>query len=342
VICENRPDHAKAWSEFQFLPGALSALRRLAHAPLAILMVTNRAIIRRGIVPASVVEEIHERIAWHIRKAGGPLDAIYYCPHRPDEGCSCRKPQPGLLLQAARDLGLELDRSYLIGDALDAFMDIEAAWAAGCQPLLVRTGRGAIRAERAYLAEILRTEGLNAFRAVSPSALRLEILERFPADHKETLQRYLARGGCLNCHTAALSPGGSLWARAYLWQDGGKVYPDPPGASPGPGFPPRDAPIPLKPMRIRSPSAGRLPRPRPAGWRGSRTKPPGGGISVWSVQHWLEFAEAHDQTELEEARWDPGGFLRPLIVSEAGKAFPGLGWNGGGIPSLSAFYGPSG
>lgn len=145
VICENRPDHVKSWSEFQFLPGALGALRRLAQAPLAIVVVTNQAIIRRGIVPASVVEEIHERMAWHVRRAGGRLDAIYYCPHRPDEGCSCRKPQPGLLLRAARDLGLELGRSYLIGDALT---DIEAARAAGCQPLLVRTGRGAIQAEQ--------------------------------------------------------------------------------------------------------------------------------------------------------------------------------------------------
>ncbi|WP_448592659.1 D-glycero-beta-D-manno-heptose 1,7-bisphosphate 7-phosphatase [Thermoflexus hugenholtzii] len=144
VICENRPDHVKSWAEFQFLPGVLSALRRLAQAPLAIVVVTNQAIIRRGLVPASVVEEIHERMAWHVRQAGGRLDAVYYCPHRPDEGCFCRKPQPGLLFQAAWDLGLELGRSYLIGDALT---DIEAARAAGCQPLLVRTGRGAIQAE---------------------------------------------------------------------------------------------------------------------------------------------------------------------------------------------------
>ncbi len=148
VICENRPDHVKSWSEFQFLPAALPALRRLAQAPLAIIVITNQAIIRRGIVPASVVEEIHERMAWHVRRAGGRLDAIYYCPHRPDEGCFCRKPQPGLLLQAARDLGLELDRSYLIGDALT---DIEAARAAGCRPLLVRTGRGAAQAEQVLL-----------------------------------------------------------------------------------------------------------------------------------------------------------------------------------------------
>ncbi len=145
VICENRPDHVKSWSEFQFLPGVLSALHRLAQAPLAIVVVTNQAIIRRGIVPASVVEEIHERMAWHVCRAGGRLDAVYYCPHRPDEGCFCRKPQPGLLFQAAWDLGLELGRSYLIGDALT---DIEAARAAGCQPLLVRTGRGAAQAEQ--------------------------------------------------------------------------------------------------------------------------------------------------------------------------------------------------
>lgn len=144
VICENRPDHVKSWSEFRFLPGALAALRRLASAPFAIVVVTNQAIVQRGVVPAAAVEDIHQRMAWHIRQSGGRLDAIYYCPHRPEDDCACRKPKPGLLIQAARDLGLQLDHSYLVGDALT---DVEAALAAGCQPLLVQTGRGARYAE---------------------------------------------------------------------------------------------------------------------------------------------------------------------------------------------------
>lgn len=145
VICENRPDHVKSWSEFRFLPGALLALRRLAATPFRIVVVTNQAIVHRGTVPASAVEEIHERMARAVRRFGGRLDAIYCCPHRPEEGCPCRKPKPGLLLQAARDLGIQLEGSYLIGDALT---DMEAALAVGCQPILVRTGRGAAQAEQ--------------------------------------------------------------------------------------------------------------------------------------------------------------------------------------------------
>jgi len=145
VICENRPDHVKSWSEFQFLPGVLPTLRRLAATPFAIVVVTNQAIIHRGMVPAAVVEEIHRRMVWSIQQAGGRVDAIYCCPHRPEEGCSCRKPKPGLLFQAARDLGIRLEDSYLIGDAMT---DVEAARAAGCHPLLVRTGRGALYAEQ--------------------------------------------------------------------------------------------------------------------------------------------------------------------------------------------------
>ncbi|MCS6964811.1 D-glycero-beta-D-manno-heptose 1,7-bisphosphate 7-phosphatase [Thermoflexus sp.] len=145
VICENRPDHVKSWTEFRFLPGALQALRRLSAAPFSIVVVTNQAIVHRGIVPAAVVEEIHRWMIRDIQLAGGRVDAIYYCPHRPEEDCLCRKPKPGLLLQAARDLGIRLEASYLIGDALT---DVEAALAAGCQPLLVRTGRGALYAQQ--------------------------------------------------------------------------------------------------------------------------------------------------------------------------------------------------
>lgn len=145
VICENRPDHVKSWAEFRFLPGALPALRRLSVAPFSIVVVTNQAIVHRGMAPAAVVDEIHQRMIREIQQAGGRVDAVYYCPHRPEEGCFCRKPKPGLLFQAARDLGIRLEDSYLIGDALT---DVEAALAAGCQPMLVRTGRGALYAEQ--------------------------------------------------------------------------------------------------------------------------------------------------------------------------------------------------
>ncbi|HHH41379.1 MAG TPA: HAD family hydrolase [Chloroflexi bacterium] len=139
VICHNRDDHVKGWDEFVFLPRAKKALAKLAQLDLPVIVITNQAIINRGMVPAATVEEIHRRMVQEVRAAGGRIDRVYYCPHRPDEGCGCRKPRPGLLLQAAAELGIDLKGSYLVGDA---WTDIQAGLAVGAQPLMVLTGRG--------------------------------------------------------------------------------------------------------------------------------------------------------------------------------------------------------
>ncbi len=139
VICRNRDDHVKSWEEFVFLPGALEALARLASTDLYIVVITNQAIINRHMVPAEVVEEIHARMVRAIEATGGRVDRVMYCPHRPDEHCSCRKPQPGLLLMAAEELGLDLSHSYLVGDAE---ADMQAGRAVGCRRYMVLTGRG--------------------------------------------------------------------------------------------------------------------------------------------------------------------------------------------------------
>ena len=141
VINENRPDHVKSWSEFRFLPGSLTALRMLADASIPIVGVTNQAIIRRGIVSERDIDGIHRRMLSQIEAASGRIDRMYFCPHRPEEGCDCRKPQPGMLLTASRDLNLDLEKSILIGDA---FTDIEAGRQAGCKTVLVLSGRTAI------------------------------------------------------------------------------------------------------------------------------------------------------------------------------------------------------
>jgi len=139
VINENREDYVKSWDEVRFLPCALEALAQLASLPFLIVLTTNQSPIGRGILTAEEVEAINQRLVAEIEAHGGRVDGVYTCPHHPDEGCGCRKPQPGLLYQAAQDLGLDLGRSYLVGDALS---DIQAALAAGCRPILVLTGRG--------------------------------------------------------------------------------------------------------------------------------------------------------------------------------------------------------
>jgi D-glycero-D-manno-heptose 1,7-bisphosphate phosphatase len=139
VICRNRNNHVRSWEEFVFLPDALEALTRLARSDLYIIVITNQAIINRHMVSAEMVEDIHARMVQAIETTGGRVDRVMYCPHRPDEHCTCRKPKPGLLLRAAEELELDLAHSYLIGDAET---DMKAGRAAGCQRYLVLTGRG--------------------------------------------------------------------------------------------------------------------------------------------------------------------------------------------------------
>lgn len=139
VINENRADHVKARHEFVFLPDVLSALRALAALPLAVVVISNQSAIGRGLVTRRAVEDINRGMVAAVAEQGGRIDGVYLCPHRPDEGCACRKPKPGLLAQAAQELGLALATSYLVGDATT---DVQAALAAGCRPVLVLSGRG--------------------------------------------------------------------------------------------------------------------------------------------------------------------------------------------------------
>ncbi len=138
VINAERADYVKSWDEFVFLPGVLDALHRLAELPYPIVVVTNQSVIGRGIVARPVIDEIHQRAQAMIHAAGGRIDGFFLCPHHPDEGCSCRKPKPGLLLQAAEVLGFALNEAFFIGDAIT---DYQAAVAVGARSILVQSGR---------------------------------------------------------------------------------------------------------------------------------------------------------------------------------------------------------
>jgi len=140
VIIENRPDHVKAWSEVQFLPGAFAALRRLAQSPAAIVIISNQSVVGRGIITLEAAWKLQRCIVDEIHEHGGRIDASYLCPHHPDEGCRCRKPAPGMIDQATQELHLDLFDSWLVGDAVS---DLLAASARGIHAILVRTGRGA-------------------------------------------------------------------------------------------------------------------------------------------------------------------------------------------------------
>ncbi|MCB0170392.1 MAG: D-glycero-beta-D-manno-heptose 1,7-bisphosphate 7-phosphatase [Anaerolineae bacterium] len=139
VICENRSDYVKSWREFKFLPGAKQSLAALRYLGLPIIVVTNQSAIGRGLVRAGDVEDIHQRMVAEIQAYGGQITRVYCCPHHPEEGCDCRKPQPGMLLQAAQELDIDLNGSYMVGDAMS---DLQAGHQAGCHSILVLTGRG--------------------------------------------------------------------------------------------------------------------------------------------------------------------------------------------------------
>jgi D-glycero-D-manno-heptose 1,7-bisphosphate phosphatase len=140
VIVENRPDYVRTWSEVVFFPQALAALTKISNSPYKIVIVTNQSVVGRGLITLKVAEEINQKIFTTILQSRGRIDGIYMCPHAPTDKCTCRKPKPGLILSAASDLDIDLNRSLLVGDALT---DIQAGKAAGIsKTMLVRTGRG--------------------------------------------------------------------------------------------------------------------------------------------------------------------------------------------------------
>jgi D-glycero-D-manno-heptose 1,7-bisphosphate phosphatase len=127
------------WEEFRFADGALEALRRLAEQGFTVVVVTNQSCVGRGLVPLSDVEAMNAGMAEAVAAAGGKLAGVYLCPHTSGEGCSCRKPKPGLIDRAARELGLRPERAFLVGDA---DRDIETGRARGCTTVFVTSGEG--------------------------------------------------------------------------------------------------------------------------------------------------------------------------------------------------------
>jgi len=124
--------------ELEILPGVPQALGRLKRAGLTLIVVTNQPDVARGKQERNKVEEIHDRL-----KAMLPLDDVRVCYHDDADGCDCRKPKPGLLLQAARELGISLRDSYMVGDR---WRDVEAARRAGCKAIFIETDGGELAA----------------------------------------------------------------------------------------------------------------------------------------------------------------------------------------------------
>lgn len=121
------------------LPGSSAGLKLLNESGFKVVVITNQSGIARGFLDEAILDNIHAKMKEDLSREGASVDAIYYCPHHPDEGCSCRKPAPELGLRAIKEQGVDPRRSFVIGDRL---MDILFARALGCKAILISNPKG--------------------------------------------------------------------------------------------------------------------------------------------------------------------------------------------------------
>ncbi|KQP48650.1 D-glycero-beta-D-manno-heptose 1,7-bisphosphate 7-phosphatase [Pseudorhodoferax sp. Leaf274] len=133
-------EFVKSPDEWQPLPGALEAIARLNHAGWHVVVATNQSGLGRGLFDVVSLNAIHTKMHKALAALGGRIDAVFYCPHTPDNHCACRKPQPGLFQQIGERLGVDLKDVPTAGDSA---RDLQAGVAAGCEPHLVLTGKSA-------------------------------------------------------------------------------------------------------------------------------------------------------------------------------------------------------
>jgi D-glycero-D-manno-heptose 1,7-bisphosphate phosphatase len=144
VINRESAEFIKSADEWLPLPGSLEAIAALSRAGFTIVVATNQSGVGRGLISATALDEIHNHMVHGVEQAGGKLAGIFFCPHRPEENCSCRKPKPGLLQQIEARFGCSLMGRPVIGDSE---RDLQAAEAMAARAILVRTGNG-IETER--------------------------------------------------------------------------------------------------------------------------------------------------------------------------------------------------
>ncbi len=150
VINEDSADFVKSADEWRPIPGSIDAIARLSQAGVNVAVASNQSGLARGLFDAAALAAMHDKMASLVAEAGGQIDSVHICPHGPDDGCTCRKPAPGLLREIEHAYGTSLAGVPFVGDSV---RDLEAALAAGAKPVLVRTGKG--KAAEAELPDAL-------------------------------------------------------------------------------------------------------------------------------------------------------------------------------------------
>ena len=137
TLNEHREDFVKSDIEWMPLPGALEAVARLNHAGWHVVIASNQSGLGRGLFDVASLNAMHAKMHKMLAAVGGRVEAVFYCPHSPDEGCECRKPKPGMLLEGARKFAVDTKRSFMVGDR---WRDIEAGQHAGCRTIFIDGG----------------------------------------------------------------------------------------------------------------------------------------------------------------------------------------------------------
>lgn len=139
VINQDSDDYIKSPEEWEAIPGSLEAIARLSQNGYRVVVASNQSGLARKLFSIETLNDIHQKMLSQLAQFGGSIEAIFFCPHGPRQGCGCRKPRPGLLQDISSRLRINLNDVPCVGDKLS---DIEAAQAVGARPILVRTGRG--------------------------------------------------------------------------------------------------------------------------------------------------------------------------------------------------------
>jgi D-glycero-D-manno-heptose 1,7-bisphosphate phosphatase len=139
VINYESMEYIKSPEEWHPIPGSLEAIAQLNRHGYRVIVATNQSGVARGFYDIETLDLIHEKLMRELAAVGGYIEEIFFCPHHPEEGCHCRKPQPGLIEQIKQKYNIELEKTYFIGDSV---VDMQVAQLTGCRPLLVLTGNG--------------------------------------------------------------------------------------------------------------------------------------------------------------------------------------------------------
>ncbi|MCV0400959.1 MAG: HAD family hydrolase [Nitrosopumilus sp.] len=142
VLNKKREDYVKSIKELEIFPNIQKVILELKKRGFLIIVITNQSVINRGIITIKELEKIHLTIQKYLEEEKTKIDKFYFCPHRPNENCDCRKPKPGLILEAINEFSIDASKSWMIGDSIT---DIQAGKKAGCKTIFLKKNDSLIK-----------------------------------------------------------------------------------------------------------------------------------------------------------------------------------------------------